>query len=337
MKKFLCCVFAAFASCYVYAQPVITATDITPLVGETISYNTDISLEAVYFSGPGPAGAGVTWDFHSMPALGGISSATYMLCSATPFCDSFIGSDLAGYSIMTRPTWADTAYFYVATSSTYNTSLGSYDYTGSQFNFYKNRGIKMPIVYGDQYMDSGFHKQCATCPNEFDNTDTLTVDGYGTLILPGGTVTNVLRIRMAPDTANTHYQEFYWFSADYHNMLMYMAIQYAFGTDTVVYNNFAYRSVLTPSAIHDVDQKIEIKASPNPVADHTNISFNLPDATNAMLVLVDATGRVIQTITSLTQGDNTIPVNTSTLPAGIYLLRLQTVTGSTTQKFTVIH
>jgi hypothetical protein len=337
MKKFICCALAAISSYCTIAQPVITAADVTPVIGETISYNTDISLEAVYFSGPGPAGAGVTWDFHTMPALGGTSITTYMACSTTPFCDSFPGSDLAGYSILASPTWADTSYGYSTTSAIYNTSLGYCDHNGSQFNYYKDHFVRMPIIYGDQYMDSGFLKHCANCPDEFDATDTLTVDGYGTLILPGGTVNNVLRVRMATDTANTHYQEFYWFSADYHNLLMYMAIQYSFGTDIVVYNNFAYRSALTPTGVRNANNAPDLKVSPNPASDNVNLSFNLADADNSSITICDVTGTVVDKKYSLVQGANNISINTSSLPAGIYLLHLQTATGTATQKLTVIH
>lgn len=337
MKKFICCALAAITSYCTIAQPVITAADLNPVPGETLYYNTDIGEDTVYFDGPGAAGAGVTWDFHIMPA-GGTSITNFMLCTSAPICDSFTGN-LAGLRTLTWPSGADTSYFYFSATSTAFTSLGYSYYSTNEPAYYKS-GVKLPMIYGDTYMDTSFHKSSSAAAYTYDpitSVDTVQIDGYGTLILPGGTVNNVLRMKRSTNSASTHYEEYYWFSPEYHYCIMALLIQYEFGTDIPSFNNFAYRAILTPTGVKNTQSDDKLIVAPNPASDNVNLSFNLANADNSSITIYDVTGTVVDKKYALVQGDNNISINTSSLPAGTYLLRLQTVTGTTTQKIAVIH
>ncbi|UPT66355.1 MAG: T9SS type A sorting domain-containing protein [Sphingobacteriales bacterium JAD_PAG50586_3] len=63
---------------------------------------------------------------------------------------------------------------------------------------------------------------------------------------------------------------------------------------------------------------------PNPAQDLANINFTLPTAENVTLNVYDLAGKMVsnQTIGKLAAGKQNIEVNTSTLDAGIYFVRI---------------
>jgi len=83
--------------------------------------------------------------------------------------------------------------------------------------------------------------------------------------------------------------------------------------------------------------QLALSVSPNPFSGVTRVSCNLPVAGNVSLRLYDIAGKLVQTLdrTFARAGVSDFEFRISSLPAGIYLLRLETTAGSTTQKLIV--
>jgi len=82
-----------------------------------------------------------------------------------------------------------------------------------------------------------------------------------------------------------------------------------------------------------------VNVFPNPASDQLNLNVALPVATDAVVRIVDVTGRTVSTSQlSLRAGQQRVPLPVSILPAGTYFLRLDAGSGySATSKFVVAH
>ncbi|HXS38054.1 MAG TPA: T9SS type A sorting domain-containing protein [Flavipsychrobacter sp.] len=76
---------------------------------------------------------------------------------------------------------------------------------------------------------------------------------------------------------------------------------------------------------------------PNPAINNTNIKYSLKNGADVSVLVMDMTGRVINTIKqpSQTAGEHIVTVQTANMPAGDYLYEVTTNDGSMAGKFTV--
>ncbi|MBK7937136.1 MAG: T9SS type A sorting domain-containing protein [Lewinellaceae bacterium] len=80
-----------------------------------------------------------------------------------------------------------------------------------------------------------------------------------------------------------------------------------------------------------------LQNTPNPVKSATNISFHLPEATNATLTVSNAEGRILKVLKgSFAKGINTVTLNRADLQAGILFYQLDTPTHSAVKKMIVV-
>ena len=83
---------------------------------------------------------------------------------------------------------------------------------------------------------------------------------------------------------------------------------------------------------------IKFKAFPNPASTEVTVSFNLNEAINGRITLVDLAGRERQVLKSQTKfaiGSHQISVDVSAVPEGIYLITLYSDKGIQTQRLIV--
>jgi hypothetical protein len=80
-----------------------------------------------------------------------------------------------------------------------------------------------------------------------------------------------------------------------------------------------------------------LQNAPNPAKGFTNISFNLPEATDATLTVTNAEGKVVRRyFGNFAKGMNTITLQRADLEAGILFYQLDTPTHSATKKMIVV-
>ena len=325
---------ASFAA--IYAQPNLTAANSNPDSGDVFyGHYCDTSHSA-----PGTAGAGVTWDFS---ALNEVEKDTtiFTKCSATPYCDSFPGSNLAaanggGYS-----------YMYAGTSAL--SAIGSH-YDTSFFHFTN----PMDLLFYPAAKDSthtGLSSEVYSFGGENIYSRTVTnfvCDAYGKLILPGATYTNALRIHQTMTTTdslnimglpivNSAQSESYnWFTPGFHNALLSISIDTSGngGVPYVTSTEFFSKPVdhTNTSTLSALAGTLEV--FPTPASDLINVKFR-PDGNNpAILTITDLAGRVLDTKT-LPAGVGTASCAVSDMPNGVYMLRISNGGTNAIRKFIV--
>lgn len=79
-------------------------------------------------------------------------------------------------------------------------------------------------------------------------------------------------------------------------------------------------------------------AWPNPFNPTTSIRFGLPEAQKVRVAVYDVVGRQIEVLTDgvLAEGFHTVRFDASSLPSGIYLLRMDTLEGTMTRSLTLL-
>jgi hypothetical protein len=187
--KHLKLITASFGACslllapqLVQAQPTLRADNTSPLIGEVLTTNTTAGFN------PGPGGANQTWNFASLIPTG-------------MFAIPVVSTASTGYGAN-----------FPNTNQAYRNSPGNFDFynaTAAVYQFYGNGDSAVSAKYSDPedlmhfpftYNDSFSDKFACTFLIPMytvvyrTGTVKVTADGYGTLILPGGTYTNVLRV-----------------------------------------------------------------------------------------------------------------------------------------------
>jgi len=326
---------ASVISTTVNAQPTLTAATSNPLAGD-IFYGHDVDVTGL---AKGAAGAGVSWSFPTLTVIN-VDTTSYLACSATPYCDSFAGSNIVSYD--------NTDYIYGITSSSALKFIGGH-IGGSIEHFTKPQTyINYPFTYNSIHKDTS----SAFLPSlgaYFVVTDSAIADAYGTLTLPSGTFTNVLRVHVTsvekdsfnvmgmPIVTESQTETYSWYAAGFHNPLLSMTYDTS-GTGSPALSDARYFTRNHPTAVSNVaNAGSTIQVYPNPASDKITISCNLADAKKAVITLSDLTGRIVASINAeeLTEGANTVNIPVNNLANGIYVVNLRTATGSTTQKVVV--
>lgn len=186
MKKSLLLPAMLLASASVFAQPTIQSTDFYPTVGESFSLN-----YGDYVS-PGSAGSNVTWDLSSMSSSSVIT--VNALAPSSSFPTSTMNLEYVGQSDL-HANLTSTEFLIVGET----TSSASVNYTDAK------KLYQFPMTNGASYSDN-FSGSVLSSGVTFSRTGSVTseVDGYGTLITPSGTYTNVVRVHSVHTSNDTY-------------------------------------------------------------------------------------------------------------------------------------
>ena len=330
LAAFACILFGATS----FAQPTITGAANNPVAGEVFYGHACDTTGA----NRGAAGAGVTWDLSGLTVYQQDTSA-FVSCSSTPYCDSFPGSNIAisdgfgGYTyfITDAAKWAVNGY-------------GSATATDNQHFSDPENIVSFPMTYNTVKADTYSSAQPGI-PWYSSGIDSFIADGYGTLILPSGSHTNVLRVRTITysndsdgSTAAMHVrsERYMWFTPGFHFPLLVMTYDTSGGTP-YLYDVTYYTGGTT--AVNDINNSAaKLKVYPNPARGTINIACTSPSDQAATIILTDITGHAVWSSVNerLSGGVNNFSYSTGSLPSGIYLLRVQAGDTAMTEKVTVI-
>jgi hypothetical protein len=92
-----------------------------------------------------------------------------------------------------------------------------------------------------------------------------------------------------------------------------------------------------PNSINDVNFAGALSIFPNPVNDLLNVSFELNINSNIDLSIYGVDGKIVNTRVFNNAKEVNTTFNTSSLNNGVYILKVQTDNGTSTQKFVVSH
>ncbi|MCW3084720.1 MAG: hypothetical protein JWP12_2086 [Bacteroidetes bacterium] len=326
MKKPLLSLLSAtflLATAVSVAQPTLTATGMNPVIGNTFTLNTS----STYFA-PGSAGANQTWNFATNTGPAG-TAAPYVTVSSTPNGSSFPNANVAVNN-------GGGIYSYQKTSSTAFQNYGNVSSGGVIMSFSNPEDfLRFPFTYNNTYSDP-WAVNFVNGGYTFYRTGhtVVTADAYGTLITPAGTFTNVTRI---------HFHQIYQDSA-------YVGIPYVItydndeylwykdGTHSSLAATFTFTNSLsaTPSqssfylsagiaGVNDIDQSLSAyNVYPNPAVNNITLGFTLTENKTVETTIYNAIGQQVQTGSTVDaiQGENTLTLDVSTLPEGIYFAQI---------------
>jgi len=333
---------AAVISCYAakaLAQPTLSAANFNPAIGD--AFNTHICDTTGVT--PGLGGAYITWNFDSLITTS-IDTGIVTACAATPHCSLFPGST---YAIVSHATHL--IPYYIENSD--SISQNGY-YIAADTNAVYSNPIKQftyPFSYGASFSDpyAGTITLGAITANE-TGTITVTYDGYGTLILPSGVDTNVLRVHTVqlfvdsaslfgfPTVQTFQLETYAWYKANYHSPLMTILNTTQIGGS---YTNKAvsYSPKQTATSTQ-ITTRVEnsLQLYPNPATNDLNIEYTSANNEEVRISLYDLLGKEVVVITDrFMQGRQNINYNTSTLPKGLYLLRVRSGGETITRKIEI--
>lgn len=176
------------------AQPTLTRTANFPDVGDAFSR---INCDTVGVSA-GAAGANQTWNFSSLQQAASFQSGDFVLPSATDFASDFPSANIAE-----AYTGGSVNYFNATTAKTEIVGFVSVNQQGqASLVTFTNPQTTMeyPFTFGDSFTDDA-NRQYGTYNGTV--TTQTTADGYGTITLPNGVFTNVLRTRTVVNILDT--------------------------------------------------------------------------------------------------------------------------------------
>jgi hypothetical protein len=279
-----------------FAQPILVNT-MTPFPVGT----TDSVYSALPSIAPGAGGAGVTWNLSGLVAnlQGTVSVVTP---SSTPYAATFptttfcakltIGINTAYvYERLTAGKWEQLANNYAGPG------------TGTDYTPNPESALEFPMSYLNSFIDT-FQKTGGGA-----NTVTVTYDGYGTLITPFATYTNVVRIYK------------YWgpgdFDYNWYTTSPNLGIVASFDAQ-----NNAYTLIRQVSATTSINEISESKTTlyPNPFSGNATLKIDAPnDLHDASIVITDVVGRVVR---ELPVANKETTIHQDGLTTGMYFYRV---------------
>lgn len=319
MKKIYLLFLSSLCISYTHAQITLTAANNTPSIGDTYTYHT-IDGSTINSGG---SGANVTWNYSTMVSQSN-SAITYVAPSSLSQSASH---PLANAGVNTG---GSEGYYYI---------------DGDE---YSSEGTYIPGQVHDVYTDvREFHKFPITYTNSYNETFsgtstnlqasqsyprggniTIEADAYGTLIMPYGTVNNVLRIKTTTNYTDTFmgnpiitYNDvhYFWFNANTKSHLLAYD-EFTFSSQTTYLANYLDVSDVVTGLGDDFVQNSPLLMYPNPCTDNVNISLaQLYE--KASVSIIDITGKTVKT-QQFESGVKLQNIAVDDLENGIYFVQL---------------
>lgn len=272
-----------------FAQPMIPNGNNIPTPGLSVPVSVATTLTA------GAAGPNQTWDFSTL-SFTPLGTVDVISPSSSPIGSSFPTSNYA-LSLSSQNSFS----FFNVSSSKMEVQAWTISSPGVGNDYSPNPRtlMRFPFNYLDTESDT-WQKVGGSVENV-----TVTYDGYGTLITPTFTYTNVVRIKEDYGGTDIDYQ---WYTV---NPLMAVAI---FDHN----NNTLYHFGATPNKLSDKEPlSNHVVIYPNP-ADNEVCIEQLP--VHSSVMISDVTGKLLF---NTTVNAERINVNTTTFASGIYLLTIE--------------
>jgi hypothetical protein len=345
MNKKLLSLFAVFAGVGVtFAQPTFNSTD-EAAIGTNLNYylgdTTGFDLKET------TNGANATWDWSSLTLNAAINQRIGEVNDASA---DVVYSPLGATHNFEIQDYLNQYYNFSATVkhsqgfryTTAGTELAIVEFDSASYNM-----MEYPFDYTDMINNTiagtttlNLQGNIQTAPST-QGTGVIEYDGYGTLMLPDTTFTNVARIHQrdsvrAPFAIPVGNVDFVVDRYDYYDptnldIPVFICSRVRIYTggllpqfDPVVSIYSAVPlavSNLSTNDIESIENSIEI--FPNPATSNFTLRFDTKDASNSEIKLVDLTGKTVQIIANGTsKGLNTFNINTTSLTKGVYFVEI---------------
>lgn len=323
MKKILLTLLSAaliLITAVSFAQPILTAAGINPVVGESFTL-----MNTGYVS-PGSAGASQTWNLSSMTgSSAGLTSV--VTPSSTTSGSSFPSANVAA----NNPTGGIVNYYYTSSSAlqNYGVVAGATVIPNSNPEDF----LHFPFAFNNTFSDPWAATFVSSGYTWYrTGTTTVTADSYGTLITPGGTYLNVMRVHFvqvyqdstyvgAPYLVTYNNDEYMWYANGTHTQLAVVYTLTASAGGPYTGGSYINSSV----GVNDVSNYIiSSNVFPNPAANQLTVDFTLTESRKVDVQVFNTLGQQSEINQSADgiSGENTIKLDVSGLPEGIYFAQI---------------
>jgi len=326
MKKIILIIF--LLPLFIYAQTITGST--FPVAGSIYT----LDLADTTGVQPGNSGTGMTWNYATLVNTETIMVDSFMMPTATPYGGTFPTAQIAVHEVAPNTDY----YVYFHNDGSEYQRIGNVQ---PDVVIYSNPANEFPypVSYGNSFNDTYYASYTNIASGSLvhmSGATALTADGSGTLILPSGTYSNILRLKGIRDEHDTifsiptvYYHLIVTYYDYYQPSLYYPLLSI---TTTDAFPSFGspfhtktvgYRSMTT--GIHEViSANSAITVSPNPSSSGI-FYFRMNDKKEEIkqIEIIDLAGRVIWSASG-----NVSEVNLSGATGGVYFYHVYMVNGN---------
>ncbi|MGD0711138.1 MAG: T9SS type A sorting domain-containing protein [Bacteroidales bacterium] len=279
---------------------------------------------------PGTTGANHTWSFGSLAIDTTSTTTDYVAPSSTPYASYFPTANVAASS--------GSNYEYFIINSTGVTVLGSYSSSASMVYSNTEKAWSFPFAYTNSSTDN-FACTFISSGITFYRTGTITTtaDGWGTLVMPGGSH-NTLRLKMVQDIVDStvsygnwtyHIETYMWYDGIDKTPLL----EISEATENVMASIYYSKTVSVAQSAAGINSYnnglTALNLFPNPASDNVTLTVASKNAVTAAICILDAEGKTVKQINYelAENGLNQLRLDIAYLAKGMYLVRVATPKG----------
>lgn len=346
MKKITITFFIlAIAAVNAFAQITLTPT-YSPSVGDRYVFK-QVDTTNVQ---PGNSGANQTWNFSSIIIANDSTELTYVSPSSTPNGSLYPSATVAQYQ------QSASAYTYYQTSPSQILNLGTVTSVSTIVNSNVQTVMEYPFTYNTNFTDN-FQAQFSSLGATVYRRGTMNVtgDAYGTITLPTGTYSNVLRVKQVQTIVDssvigifgivttTSLTTYSWFNGTNKFPVFQITNSVTTTLAGTTYGKFVTIANSQPVGITQISSEMPaeyfLKQNyPNPFNPGTKISFAIPKEGFVNLTIFDNLGREVKNLVNekLNAGKYETSFDASGLTSGMYFYRLSSGNYVSVKKMTLI-
>lgn len=283
----------------------------------------------------GNSGANQTWNFSGITILTDSAVFNWVNPSTTPYTSSFPTADIAeGNQI---------GYMYYTIAGGDLSNIGSgFGTSPPLITTLTNPEIisRVPFTYNNTYTDEFSGTITGIITTLRRGTITKTADAYGTIILPGGTYNDVLRINFLQDITDsiagipvvtrTVTDNYSWYSGQYKFPIFSVTYSTVYIGGTPSYSKAVFITTqntsvgITPISNQLVNEYKLHQNYPNPFNPSTSITFDIVKTSDVKLIVYDALGREVSELVNerLSNGSYRVNFDAPNLTSGVYFYKL---------------
>ncbi len=303
-----------------FSQPTVTSA-VMGNIGDEMTFSL---VDADGFD-PGPSGNNVTWDFTGITFTGASTGFTLMNVASTPYAADFPGANIAADAGI-----GNYAYFKLLATEYSNYGVG----TAAVIVFYSDpeKIFEFPLSVGASHTDNLYSEFTSGVDFIRSGSVNTTTDAWGTIKLPSGVFTNVVRVKVVetyqddadllPSPIEYNFTNYYWFKNGVDGPLFtYAYMETTTIGSPVVTESANMNDYIVVSGIEDEFIQNRMQLFPNPCTD----AFTVKAADMKKIELFNTLGEMVYQQAEINSAVCTISVDG--LPAGIYLVQATTSNG----------
>ncbi len=318
-----------------FAQVTVTQSQIEAIfsVGKTVKFYTDTTSKTVNV---GRTGGPNVYDFRNLPFYFVIQSTVVSVSQISQLAPRY-PSNAITFNFSGRS--GKFQYLVLSFANQQWLSHGEAKIFSSTSEYYKHKSpsefrLSFPVTFNTQFSqtftiaETTYTNGVPTQTSSTSISRTMYVDGYGTLLLPGGLSFNCLRVRDV-DALPSNGKEFLFVTQE-GALLSISSFNTQPDTGFVQTNDapFYFLGGSLTSVRETGNLPVQFSLSqnyPNPFNPSTTIRFALPKSAYVTLKIFNLLGQEIGTLVSgkFSAGDYYVQWNALGLPSGVYLYRIQ--------------